>query len=92
MLIRLGQLGRDKDGGQITEISPAGDLVVTVPLLHWRDSALIGVTDFGLAVFRRGAGIYLMGTEGRTCRSSGLRDPRRRRGTCRNPRRHRARS
>ncbi len=64
VLMRLGELGRDTEGGELTEISPSGSLLVTLPLLHWRDTRIIGITDQGLAVFRTGPLVSLLGPDG----------------------------
>ena len=64
MLIRLGRLGKDIGGGQITKISPTGDLVATAPALRWRDAAIVGITDDGRGVYRMGTELFLLGSIG----------------------------
>ena len=64
VLLRLAQLGTDTEGGQITEVSPTGDLAASTPVLHWRSSAIIGVTDQGLAVLRSGRSVQFLGSDG----------------------------
>jgi len=63
-VLRLGRLGLDTKGGQITEISPTGETFVSVPLLRWRRAAIVGVTDLGLAVFRTGTSLDFIGPDG----------------------------
>ncbi|MDQ6696677.1 MAG: hypothetical protein M3Z46_04375, partial [Actinomycetota bacterium] len=64
LMLRLGQLGRDTQGGQLIEISPTGDTFVTLPLLRWRDAAIVGVTDQGFGVFRTGTLLQFLGASG----------------------------
>ena len=69
----LGELGHDTEGGEITQTSPSGSLVASLPLLHWRDAQIIGVNDQGLAVFRLGMAINLLGPEGEAVQMFDLR-------------------
>lgn len=63
VLIRLGRL-HDTAGGQITRISPNGELLESFPLLQWRDAAVVGITERGRAVFRKDAELYELGALG----------------------------
>jgi len=63
-VLRLGRLGLDTQGGEITEISPTGETFVSVPLLRWRSAAIVGVTDQGLAIFRTGTSLDFIGPDG----------------------------
>ncbi len=63
VLMRLGRLGHDTSGGQITEVSPSGELLGSYPLLQWRNASVVGITDDGVGVFRKGSTLYTLGRQ-----------------------------
>lgn len=63
ILIRLGRL-HDSNGGQITMVSPTGQLLATYPLLRWRDAAVVGISESGRGVFRKHRDLSTLGPMG----------------------------